>query len=259
MKGFFVSHGSPTILVEEKNRWRSVFRSIGERIRKEISPETIIMLSPHFYTWSGIHYVETEEELMCIQDYYGFPEELYRYCYSARNDVNLAKAIVDEGRKEGLAIKEDNTWGLDHGSWIPLYFMFPEENVRVVTVSITEGSFEQHYKLGEVIRRAIERENRRAVIIATGSPTHRLDLYYFKVKPFQSNFDKILINILLQSKFNELFEIYKKYNKEYLFAQPEGDLKTLFVMLGAVKPRKCEIIDYDMPWAGVSMLAAYFE
>ncbi|MEM1626617.1 MAG: dioxygenase [Sulfolobaceae archaeon] len=258
MKGVFVSHGSPTILIEE-NRWKTTFKKIGERIKTEIRPETIIILSPHFYTWSGIHYVEIDEELECIQDYYGFPDELYKYCYSAKNDVILARAIIEEGKKAGLQIREDNTWGLDHGSWIPLFFMFPDRDVKVVTLSITDASFEQHYKLGEIIKKAVIKENKKAVIIATGSPTHRLDLYFLKISPIQSNFDKILINILSQSKFEELFEIDKKYYKEYISAQPEGDLKTLFVLLGAVKPRRCEIIDYDIPWAGVSMLAAYFE
>ncbi|WP_052302246.1 hypothetical protein [Acidianus hospitalis] len=49
--------------------------------------------------------------------------------------------------------------------------MFPE-GIKVVAISINDRPVEEHYKLGEVIAKVV---NKRAIIIGTGSPTHRLD------------------------------------------------------------------------------------
>lgn len=254
MIGFFVSHGSPTILTEE-NKWKDLLREIGNEIKEKYNPETIIISSPHFISWTGIHYIEKTEKLECIQDYYGFPEELYKYCYDAENDVELVKEIVN--LSNGI-IKEDDKWGLDHGAWIPLYYMFPKDKPKVVTISITENSPEDHYKVGEVIRRAVEKLNRNAIFIATGSPTHRLDLFYFKIKPKPSKFDMILIDLVKNGNFNDILKIRDLYPKEYEAAMPEGDLNTLYMLLGYLKPKKGEILGYEIPWAGVSMIAISF-
>ncbi|MEW9492498.1 MAG: dioxygenase, partial [Candidatus Aramenus sulfurataquae] len=76
--GYFVSHGSPTILVENV-KWKSTLSSIGKEIKKEVNPDVVVVSSPHFFTFSDVHYVEVSEKLECIQDYYGFPDELYKF------------------------------------------------------------------------------------------------------------------------------------------------------------------------------------
>ncbi len=253
--GLFISHGSPTILIEENNSWKDLLRKIGKELKEKYNPETIIVSSPHFFTWSGIHYVEVNEKLECIQDYYGFPDELYKYCYDALNDVDLAKEIA---RQSNGIIREDDKWGLDHGAWIPLYYMFPEDKPKVVTISITDRSPKEHYQLGEIIRKATEKMNRKAVFLATGSPTHRLDLFYFKIPPKPTKFDMILIDLIKNSKFDEILDIKQLYPKEYVGAMPEGDLNTLYMLLGYVHPKRAEVLGYDTPWTGVSMLASSF-
>ncbi|MEM4047051.1 MAG: dioxygenase [Metallosphaera sp.] len=252
MLGLFVSHGSPTILTENVP-WKDLMRKIGEDVRKEIKPDTIVVVSPHFISWSGKHLVETQEKLECIQDYYGFPDELYKFCYSAENDVELAQRIINLGRESGVEIEGDTSWGLDHGAWIPLSFVFP--GIKVVTVSITEGTPEEHYKLGEIISRASE--GRKVILLGTGSPTHRLDLFSLNVKPKQSKFDQILMDLIAKRRFKEILELPR--TKEWVEAQPEGLLNPLYVTLGFSNPESAEILGYDLPWGGVSMLAVKFK
>ncbi len=252
--GYYISHGSPMILVEN-SPWKELWRRIGEEIRREVNPEVIVVISPHFFSFNKKFLVETQEELKCIQDYYGFPEELYKYCYSTNNDVELAKEIVKIGKEKGLEVEEDSSWGLDHGAWIPLMYMFPEK-IKAVPVSITDRSIDYHMKLGEAISEAITRLKRRAVVIGTGSPTHRLDLYYIAKTPRQSLFDQILIEVLSSGKFEVLKGL--EDTKEWFNAQPEGGLRPLFVVLGALKPTKAEIINYEVVAPGLSMIAVKF-
>ena len=252
IKGFYISHGSPTILTEN-NKWKDTLRSIGKRIKDELNPQTVVVVSPHFFSWSGTFLVETQEKLECIQDYYGFPDELYKFCYSAENDVSLAYKIIENAKRKGIDITEDNKWGLDHGAWIPLMYMFPE-GIRAVTLSITDKSPEVHYKLGEAIAQSIDKN---VLILGTGSPTHILELFYFNIKPKQSNFDRKLIDLLNKGDFDSIMKLEE--TKEWKQAQPEGFLRPMYVVMGAIRPKKAEVIDYAVPWPGVSMLACEFK
>jgi len=252
VEGVFVSHGSPTVLVEDLP-WRNTFRLLGRLLRERVDPEVVVVLSPHFRSPSKRHYVEVGEVLECIQDYYGFPEELYEFCYSAVNDVELAKAVIRLAKSLGVPAEEDSGWGLDHGAWIPLYFMFPE-GVKAVAVSISGGDFAQHYRLGEAVGDAVAELGRRAAVVATGSSTHRLDVY-LRGGAVDYAFDRALIKALEDGRFEDLLRLDSLPG--FGEAQPEGELKTLAILLGAVKPRRCEVVDYAVPWPGVSMLAAY--
>ncbi|ACP34982.1 Extradiol ring-cleavage dioxygenase class III protein subunit B [Sulfolobus islandicus Y.G.57.14] len=252
--GLFISHGSPTILIDE-NKWKDLLRRVGKEIEEKYKPETIIVSSPHFVSWTETFYIESSEKLECIQDYYDFPDETYKYCYNALNDTELVEEIVKNA--EGKVVKDDK-WGLDHGAWIPLFYMFPEYKPKVVTISITDNSPESHYEIGEKIRKAVEKLGRKAVFLATGSPTHRLDLFYFKITPKPTKFDAILMDLIKSGEFEKILKISELYPKEYQTAMPEGNLNTLHMLLGYIKPKKAEILGYDTPWPGVSMLAASF-
>lgn len=249
MKGIFVSHGSPMILIQN-DPWKDLLKEWAKKLGNF---DTVIVISPHFFSWSGAFLVETQPKLECIQDYYGFPDELYKFYYSAENDVELAKNIVKEGEKLGLPIKEDNKWGLDHGAWIPLIYMYPN-GVKAVSISITDLSPEIHFKLGEVINQVSKDKN--VLIIGTGSPTHRLELMYLNAKPRPTKFDQILMEKLRNGDFSSIPKM--EGTKEWEIAQPEGMLRPLFVVLGAIKPKKAEIIGYEVPYGGVSMLAVEF-
>jgi aromatic ring-opening dioxygenase catalytic subunit (LigB family) len=252
MLSAFVSHGSPTILVEDIP-WKGMMRDLGQRIMKEWRPESVVVISPHFISWSGTHLVEIQEKLECIQDYYGFPDELYKFCYSAKNDTELAMNIIRVGKEMGLDVEADQSWGLDHGAWIPLSFMFP--GIKTVTVSITDQGPDVHFKLGQAIAKASR--GKRVVLLGTGSPTHRLEGMYLKLKPRQSAFDRLLISLIEECKVREIMELPKR--KEWIEAQPEGLLNPLYVALGFSSPKTCSVLGYDIPWGGVSMLAALFQ
>lgn len=243
------------MILVEKSKWKDVWRNIGEEIRREVNPEVIIIISPHFFNFKGKFLVEIQEKLRCIQDYYGFPDEVYKFCYEAENDIELAREIVNVGKGLGLRIEEDKSWGLDHGAWIPLMFMF-SNGVKAVTVSITNDSVETHLRVGEAIAKAVREMGRRAVIIGTGSPTHRLDLYYFNLKPKKSMFDELLINIIENGELRLLTKL--EDTKEWFNAQPEGGLRPLYVVMGAVNPSRAEIIDYEPYAPGLSMIAIKF-
>lgn len=255
----YLSHGAPTSLVE-----RTGIHDIYERLGKLLTDrgvDTIVISSPHYFS-NGKFEVESREEIPCIQDYYGFPEELYGYSYEARNNVDLVNEIVEAARSNGLDVLKSKSWGLDHGAWLPLYFMFPDRNVKVVPVSITASGPEEHFKFGEAIRSAIEKTDGTFAVIGTGSPVHRLDLIrfgYYGEERFEpgERFDGKLIEVLESGDPERIMDMRADFPSLFQSAAPEGELNPLFTALGAsdIKEYVGKTLFHEFMYYSVSLVA----
>ena len=58
-----------------------------------------------------------------IHDFGGFPQKLYEIRYPAPGDPALAVRVKD--LLAPIHTELDEEWGLDHGTWSVLYYMFP--------------------------------------------------------------------------------------------------------------------------------------
>ena len=231
----YISHGAPTSLVE-RTKIHGIYENLG-RILTERGVDTVVVSSPHFFS-RGKFEVESREDIPCIQDYYGFPEELYKFSYEAKNNTELVSEIVKASKEKGLPVSESTAWGLDHGAWLPLYFMFPKRNVKVVPVSMTSADAKEHFRFGEAIRSSVAKIEGTVAVIGTGSPVHRLDLIKYgyhgedKFEP-GARFDEKLIAALASGDISNILRIEKDFPNLFHAAQPEGRLNPLYTALGA--------------------------
>ncbi len=255
----YISHGAPTSLVE-RTSIHGVYEKIGKTLT-ERGVDTIIVSSPHYFT-QGQFEIEAREEIPCIQDYYGFPEELYRFSYNGLNNVPLAEQILDAAVGRGLNAAGSRSWGLDHGAWLPLYFMFPERNVKVVPVSMTSASPAEHIRFGEAIRAAADRVEGTFAVIGTGSPVHRLDLIrygYYGDEKFEpgARFDEKLIETIASGDQAKITSIAEDNASLFRSAAPEGRLNPLYTALGAsdMKSFVGTTILHEFMYFGVSLVA----
>ncbi len=256
----FVSHGSPTLLVED-GEYVELLKKLGREFKsKEI--DLIIVASPHWIARDEL-LVQTSPNPKCIQDYYGFPDELYEFTYEAKNDADFAIKLVEGGRRKGLPVSSTFDWGLDHGAWVPLYFMFPERDLPVMPISSAlRQTPEMHFKWGECIREVAEKANRNVLFIGTGSTTHRLDKIVWgsgasRVYPPGEKFDMILLDLLKKGEYEKVLQLSE--NDLFYQAMPEGGLFTMYITLGvAGKGTKGEVLYYGGWSYGVSMCAVKF-
>ncbi|PKO87159.1 MAG: dioxygenase [Betaproteobacteria bacterium HGW-Betaproteobacteria-12] len=162
----FVPHGAPTFAL----RPGAAGAALAALAASLPLPRAIVVVSPHWDT--DIATVGTADRLETIHDFSGFPEELYRLRYPASGCREAADEVVATLAASGLAVREDDRRGLDHGAWVPLRLMFPDAEVPVVPLSIqSQGGVHQAWLLGRALAPLVERG---FLIVASGNVTHNL-------------------------------------------------------------------------------------
>ena len=97
---------------------------------------------------------------------------------------------------------------------VPLYFIEKEyKDFKLVRIGLSNYSYADHYKLGQIINTIINKLNRKAVFVASGDLSHKLQTYgpygYIEEGPI---YDNKIMETLEKSAFNELLE----YDEEFV-------------------------------------------
>jgi 4,5-DOPA dioxygenase extradiol len=166
LKSLFVSHGAPTYALEPGIAALQL-TALGNRI---VPPTAIVIVSPHWMTRnikvSSVAQPET------IYDFGGFPDALRQIQYPAPGHPQLAEQVVALLRKQAWPAELDNSWGFDHGAWVPLRYLFPKANIPVLQVSMPQDlDSNSAWKLGQDLG-VLARQG--VLIIGSGSLTHNL-------------------------------------------------------------------------------------
>jgi 4,5-DOPA dioxygenase extradiol len=105
-----------------------------------------------------------------IHDFSGFPSSLYEIDYPAPGEVDLAQKVREMLGEEHASVRTD--WGLDHGTWSVLKWMYPEADVPVIQLSINRHlDVRSHYALG---RSLAELRDEGVLILGSGNVVHNL-------------------------------------------------------------------------------------
>lgn len=162
----FVSHGAPTLAVEDNGTTRFL-RTLGAVLPR---PRAILIASAHWDTaqpmLGGALLPET------IHDFGGFPDALYRLRYAAPGAPDLAARAQELLRAAGFPAGIDATRGLDHGAWVPLLHAWPAHDVPVLPLSIQSHlGPEHHFRVGRALAPLADEG---VLIVGSGSITHNL-------------------------------------------------------------------------------------
>lgn len=162
----FLAHGSPMLALTDIPAQRFL-KELGDKIP---APKGIVILSPHWET-DG-QKISAPGTLKTIHDFYGFPKPLYDITYPANASAELVGQVTSLLKTAGIDAKEDTTWGLDHGAWVPLSLLYPKLSVPVVELSLPHGSTpESVHALG---RSLAPLAGQGILLIGSGSTTHNL-------------------------------------------------------------------------------------
>ncbi len=151
-----------------ENAWTARWRALGESIPK---PAGIVSISAHWFL-PGIA-VTAMPAPRTIHDFGGFPPELYEVRYPAPGDPILARRVA--ALLAPADVRQDQDWGLDHGTWSVLRRLYPHADVPVIQLSLDETRpVSSHYDLA---RRLGPLRDDGILILGSGNLVHNLHAY----------------------------------------------------------------------------------
>ena len=164
MPVIFAGHGSPVNAIEE-NRWSRGFAALR---RATPRPRAILAISAHWYVDGTLLMANASPPT--IHDFGGFPEALYEIRYPAPGNPDVARSVRQLIGTERAALNAD--WGLDHGTWSVLRWMYPDASVPVVQLSVDRRlDIRRHYELARSLK---DLREEGILIFASGNIVHNL-------------------------------------------------------------------------------------
>ncbi|EAY76699.1 hypothetical protein OsI_04653 [Oryza sativa Indica Group] len=253
MDTFFLSHGTPTLSIDDTMPAQHFFRSwLPAAVAGAQPPRAILIVSGHWETATPtVNVVRGNNDTIHDFEGYGFPKSMFQLEYPAPGAPDVAKKAKELLEQAGFGpVKEDHGRGLDHGAWVPLMFMYPEANVPVCQLSLQTGhDGAYHYDLGRAL--APLRDD-GVLILGSGNATHNLSCMApvaegTPVPQWAAEFDGWLQEALLAGGRHDDVKQYEEKAPHGKMAHPSPDhFLPLHVALGAAgEDAKAELIHHS--------------
>lgn len=195
-----------------------------------IRPETIIVTSPHAVLYADYFHISPEEEATGDFDRFRAPEVHFAEKY----DTELVKAIcaLAKGKDFPAGTLGERDRHLDHGTMVPLYFVKQQyTGFRLVRVGLSGLSHAEHYEFGQIIRQAVEQTGRKAVLIASGDLSHKLQEYGpYGFAEEGPEYDRRIMDAAGRAAFGEMLT----FEESFLDKAAECGHRSFLIMAGAL-------------------------
>ncbi len=215
--GAYMTPHPPLIVPEigrgEERRIRATSEAY-RRVAREIAalePETVIVSSPHAVMYADYFHISPGAAAEGSFAQFRAPQLRFRERY----DEELVQAVERIASAEAfpagtLGEREPE---LDHGTMVPLYFLRQFcPDFRLVRVGLSGLPLEDHYRLGQIIRQAVGETGRRAVFIASGDLSHKLQSYGpYGYAPEGPQYDERVMDVCARAAFGELFDFSESF------------------------------------------------
>ena len=230
------------------------YDEVGRQVAA-LEPETIIVTSPHATAYRDYFHISPGAGASGNMHQY----RAFHTTLSCDYDAELASAIASLAESEGFpaGTQHERDASLDHATYIPLYFVNKfYENYRVVRCGLSGLGPLEHYRLGQIMARAVESLGRNAVFVASGDLSHKLtEDGPYGFAPEGPVFDAQITEAMADGDFLQ----FLSFDEGFCDKAAECGLRSFQIMAGAldghaVKPR---LLSYEGPF-GVGYGVATF-
>ena len=234
LAGFMVPH--PPLIIPEigKGEEETIRETINayERAAEEIAaltPETIIITSPHSVMYGDYFHISPGKGAKGSFRRFGAGRVRFEEDYDTLLRDRICVLADAAGFPAGTLGERDAE--LDHGTMVPLWFIRRKYlGGRIVRIGLSGLPLSDHYRLGQLIARAAEDTGRRAVFVASGDLSHKLQPYGpYGFAPEGPAYDQRIMDVCSRAAFGELFD----FDETFCDKAAECGHRSFVIMAGA--------------------------
>lgn len=253
----FLGHGTPMLALADEDPFTASLRLLAKR---HPAPRAVVVASAHGFQAGPAVLVDGAGAHHSQHDYAGFPPELHAQEYRTPGHPDFAAQTVTLlQRAVGTSGAELAASGvLDHGTWMPLRWMYPD-GVPVVPVRLATGCTPRDaLALGQALSPLRERG---VMILGSGGAVHNLAqlVWHHKVTgalPYAVAFEQWVVDHLRQGHVEALARYMETGPLPDLAHPTPEHFLPLLMALGAALPQDVlDVFFQGIQYASLSMLS----
>ncbi|WP_428244193.1 DODA-type extradiol aromatic ring-opening family dioxygenase [Gynuella sp.] len=255
---YFISHGGgPWPWVPEMRQTMPLLEQSLVDIPKQLpeKPKAILVISGH---WEAPAFsVMSNAQPPMIYDYYGFPDYTYQIQYQAPGAPAFANRVHQQLKDAGINAVMDASQGFDHGTFAPLYIMYPKADMPIFQLSLKSGyNVEEHLAVGRALQGL---RDEGLLIIGSGLSYHNLRLRGPAARGPSSQFDDWLRETLELSgeARSDRLRHWSEAPSARISHPREDHLVPLMVAVGAAEQDAVTRVYFDQNALGGAVASSY--
>ena len=243
---FMVPHPPMIVPAVGKGSERQIEKTIRayEKVADEIAslkPDTIIISSPHSIMYSDYFHISPGTGAEGSFADFGAGEIKFNVQY----DTELVSMISDRAKCTGFpaGIMGERKKELDHGTMVPLWFIQKKyRDFKLLRTGLSGFDLLKHYEYGIMIKDAVEDLDRKAVFVASGDLSHKLQTYGpYGFADEGPEYDERIMDVCSAARFGELFD----FDESFCEKAAECGHKSFVIMAGALDGKSVEAKQYS--------------
>lgn len=248
----FIGHGSP-LNITNPNEFTKGWKDLANYIPR---PDSILSISAHWTTENCS--VSTNPFPETMHDYFAFPPELYEINYKATGASSLGNHVYNLLDKKPI---KDSTRGLDHGTWMPLLFMYPNSDIPVCQLSIQEKlSPTELFELGNKLKKL---RSEGVLIIGSGNVVHNMSQIDYQLEnggyDWAYSFDNSIKNGILNKDISKLKNFDKLNHSNKAVPYNDHFIPLLYVLGATYSSDTVQIFNDKCVLGSISMTSYLFD
>ena len=222
----------------------------------ELAPETIIISSPHATMYMDYFHISPGRWADGDFAQFGAPQVSFHEEY----DTEMVRKLDELAQKEAFpaGTMGEREPALDHGTMVPLHFIHQKyHKFKIVRIGLSGLDLADHYYLGMMIQKAADELDRRAVYVASGDLSHKLQSYGpYGFAEEGPQYDARIMDVCSRAAFGELFD----FDDSFCDKAAECGHRSFVIMAGALDGRQVrakELSHEDVTGVGYGICTFY--
>ncbi len=205
------------------------YEEVAKRIAG-IRPDTIIISSPHSVMYADYFHISPGNRAFGSFSDFRAPEIRMDLKYDEEFTAYVSKLCSEKSFPAGTLGERKRD--LDHGTMVPLWFILKEyTDFKLVRTGLSGLDLFKHYEYGMILKKAADDLGRRAVFVASGDLSHKLQTYgpygFAEEGPV---YDERIMDVCGAARFGELFD----FDETFCEKAAECGHRSFVIMAGAL-------------------------